>query len=71
MRISVICCIAATALIGCYSDRMTSNYDDVFEVTNTDDDSAVLDETGRTAEDEARIKSALWSSRWRRNLPTT
>jgi polysaccharide export outer membrane protein len=38
---------------------MTSNYNDVFEVTNTDDDSAILDESGRTAEDEARIRKRL------------
>ena len=59
MRISAICCLAAAALLGCYTDRMTANYDDVFEVTNTDDDSAILDESGRTAEDEARIKKRL------------
>ena len=59
MRIPVIFCVAAAALIGCYTDRMTSNYNDVFEVTNTDDDSAILDESGRTAEDEARIRKRL------------
>ena len=34
--------LAALSLIlsGCYFDRMTSNYDSVFEVTNTDDDGA-------------------------------
>lgn len=59
MRIPVIFCVAAAALIGCYTDRMTSNYNDVFEVTNADDDSAILDESGRTAEDEARIRKRL------------
>ena len=59
MRIPVIFCVAAAALIGCYTDRMTSNYNDVFEVTNTDDDSAILDESGRTAEEEARIRKRL------------
>ena len=59
MRIPAVCCIAATVLLGCYTDRLTTNYDDVFEVTNTDDDSAILDESGRTAEDEARIKKRL------------
>ena len=59
MRIPAICCLAAAALLGCYTDRMTTNYNDVFEVTNTDDDSAILDESGRTAEDEARIKKRL------------
>lgn len=60
MRISVIvCCVAAAVLHGCYSDRMTSSYDDVFEITNTDDDSAIIDESGRTQEDEARIRKRL------------
>lgn len=59
MRIPAVCCIAATVLLGCYTDRMTTNYDDVFEVTDTDDDNAIVDESGRTAEDEARIKKRL------------
>jgi len=46
--------LAALSLVlsGCYFDRLTSNYDSVFEVNNTDDDSAIIDETGR---DEATI----------------
>ena len=59
MRIPAVCCIAAIVLLGCYTDRLTTNYNDVFEVTNTDDDSAILDESGRTAADEARIKKRL------------
>ena len=59
MRIPAVCCIAATILLGCYTDRLTTNYNDVFEVTNTDDDNAIVDESGRTAEDEARIKKRL------------
>ena len=52
--------LAALALFaGCYSDRLTGNYDSVFEVSNTDDDSAVIDESGRTAEDEARVRKRL------------
>ena len=47
MRIPAICCVAATVLAGCYTDRLTTSYDDVFEMSNTDDDSAVLDESGR------------------------
>ncbi len=43
---------------GCYSDRMTSNYDSVFEV-NGDDESAILDETIRDEEEEARITKRL------------
>ena len=59
MRISVICCAAAAALLGCYTDRMTTNYDDVFEVSSFDEESAVIDESGRTLEDEQRIKKRL------------
>ena len=47
------------ALSGCYFDRLTSNYDSVFDVTNTDDDSAVLDETGRDEESAARNRKRL------------
>ena len=35
--------LAAALLAGCYFDRMTTNYNDVFEITNTDDDNAVID----------------------------
>ena len=59
MRIPAVCCIVATVLLGCYTDRLTTNYNDVFEVTNTDDDNAIVDESGRTAEDDARIKKRL------------
>ena len=44
---------------GCYTDRLTGNYDSVFEVTNTDDDSAVIDETGRDEETLARNRKRL------------
>ena len=44
---------------GCYWDRLTGNYDDVFEVTNNNDDSAVLDETGRDEETLARRRKRL------------
>ncbi len=50
---------AAFALAGCYTDRLTGNYRSVFEVTNTADDSAVLDETGRDEEALARQKKRL------------
>ena len=53
--------LAALSLVlsGCYFDRMTSNYDSVFEVTNTDDDSAIIDETGRDEETLARNRKRL------------
>ena len=59
MRISAICCAAAAALLGCYTDRLTTSYDDVFEVSSEDEESAVIGESGRTAEDEARIRKRL------------
>ena len=59
MRISAICCAAAAALLGCYTDRLTTSYDDVFEISSEDEESAVIDESGRTAEDEARIRKRL------------
>ena len=59
MRIPAICCAAAVALLGCYPDRLTTSYDDVFEISSEDEESAVIDESGRTAEDEARIRKRL------------
>ena len=44
---------------GCYWDRATGNYDDVFAVNNVEDDSAILEETGREEETEARIRKRL------------
>ena len=51
-------CLAASALLGCYLNRATSNYDDVYEITNSDDN-AILDETERSEVDEARIREKL------------
>ena len=59
MRIPAVCCAAAVALLGCYPDRLTTSYDDVFEISSEDEESAVIDESGRTAEDEARIRKRL------------
>ena len=50
---------AALCFSGCYWDRLTGNYDSVFDVTNTKDDSAVLDETGRDEESLARQRKRL------------
>ena len=59
MRFAAIAALSV-ALSGCYFDRLTSNYDSVFEATNTDDDSAVLDETGgRDEETVARNRKRL------------
>lgn len=49
----------ASVLAGCYPGRFTSNYDSVFELSNTDDGSAVLDETGHDEESERRIRKRL------------
>ncbi len=51
-------CLVASTLLGCYLNRMTSNYDDVYEITNTDDN-AILDEAERSEVDEARIREKL------------
>lgn len=58
MRIAVFAFVCAFAA-GCYVDRFTRNYNSVFELNNASDDSAVLDETGRDAAAEARIKKRL------------
>jgi len=52
-------CAALLAAAGCYSDRWTGNYSSVFEVNNAMDDSAVLDETGRDEEEQARREKRL------------
>jgi len=44
---------------GCYWDRLTGNYDNVFEVSNKDDDSAILEESGRDEEALARQRKRL------------
>ena len=59
MRVHAVCCVAAAALAGCYINRLTSNYNDVFEVGNADEDSAIIEQSGRTEEDEARIRKRL------------
>jgi len=51
--------VLSIMLSGCYFDRLTSNYDSVFEMTNTDDDSAVIEETGRDEETVARNRKRL------------
>ena len=44
---------------GCYSDRLTSKFDSVFEVGSNDDDNAVIAENGRGEEDAARARKRL------------
>lgn len=51
--------VVGLVLCGCYPDRLTTHFDTAFELTNTDDDSAILDETARTEEEEARIQKRL------------
>jgi len=57
-RMFVVASLAAL-FVGCYSDRLTDNYDSVFEIGNSDEDNAIIDETGRSDEDEARIRKRL------------
>ena len=54
-----IAVILAFACAGCYFDRMTMQYDDVFEPSNTADDSAVIEESSQNEETDARIKKRL------------
>ena len=49
--------LLAFAFAGCYFDRMTSNYDSVFELSSSD--AAIIDESSRNAEDEARARKRL------------
>ena len=58
MRVAALA-VLFFALSGCYLDRMTYNYDSVFEATNTDDDSAIIEETGRDEETTARNRKRL------------
>ncbi len=51
--------LALLFVVGCYTDRMTSQYDEVFELNNLDDDSAVIDESGRDEVTEARNRKRL------------
>lgn len=59
MRPCAVILAAMSVLSGCYLDRLTTNYDDVFEASNTEDDGAIIDETGHGAEEEARIRKRL------------
>ena len=59
-RLALALVVAASLFMaGCYWKRFTGNYDDVFEVNNTEDDSAILEETGREEETLARIRKRL------------
>ena len=53
--------VAMLALVcaGCYFDRLTSHYDSAFELNNTADESAVVDESARNEATDARIKKRL------------
>ena len=59
IRRTIALALAAAVLAGCYPGRLTSSYDSVFELSNTDDDSAILEEAGRDEVTEARIKKRL------------
>ena len=57
--VALLCILPFVFLAGCYWDRLTKHYDDVFDVTNRDDDSAILEETGREEETIARNRKRL------------
>ena len=61
MKNSAAMVLCATTLLaaGCYSDRLTGNYDSVFEINNNADDSAVLEESGRDEEIKRRNEKRL------------
>ena len=54
-----VAALLALAFAGCYFNRLTSNYDSVFEINNTSDDAAIIDESSRNEEDEARTRKRL------------
>ena len=54
-----IALLLALATAGCYFDRLTSNYDSVFELNNLADDTAIIGEASRNEEDESRIRKRL------------
>ena len=51
-------CVSAL-LAGCYKDRLTGNYDSVFEINGNAEDSAVLEENGRDEETRRRNEKRL------------
>ena len=59
MRTAAKAALVMLFAAGCYSDRNTSNYDSVFEISNIDDDSAVIDETGRDEEEAENVRKRL------------
>ena len=50
---------ACFAIAGCYRDRYTGVYEIASDFQGVDDKSGVLEESGRTPEDEARIRDRL------------
>ena len=46
LRFAVFAGLSALFICGCYKDRLTGNYDSVFEINGGADDGAILDETG-------------------------
>ena len=58
-RAASVVCVFFMPFAGCYFDRLTGSYDSVFEVSNTDEDTAIIDESGRSDEDVARIRKRL------------
>lgn len=54
---ALVVALLGVILSGCYSDRLTGNYDAIYEESNTTDDSAVVSESGRD-EETRRIREA-------------
>ena len=51
--------VLAALLAGCYFDRLTTEYSPATEMADAEEDSAIIDESGRGAEDAARIRKRL------------
>ena len=51
--------LLAFAFAGCYFDRLMLNYDSVYEISGSSDESAIVDEGARNEEEEARIRKRL------------
>ena len=51
--------VLAALLAGCYFDRLTTEFSSAPEMADAEEDSAIIDESGRGAEDAARIRKRL------------
>ena len=50
---------ACVAIAGCYSDRLTTKFDDMPELHGGEAEDAVMGESGGSEEDDARVRKRL------------